>query len=387
MWVPVLVRLLNGLVTLYFLPYLLNIYRRRQKRFYLYWGLGFLLYGVNNLIRTWILYTGIESLFPEFAAFLFQSLGFTLMLCGIGELVDRTRLLCLSSLSIPLLMVLLYLTSRPYFVAQIIALIPYLYVCAVITLIRLSYDIDLDLIIIGWWIILLINVGYMFDYAGDVAADLLTIFGKAIVFYGMTNTRFTLLAEDFEKFLLSGSPASYPNAIQGSIVMIKSNTRKRSEIDWLRKKVQANSVNGVRTILIIAYDLLSLGRLKEQGLLGVDNMYVVRMLTKPQPKVTAFPMPVMEIGDDLGELALLLSDIESFTTEKKIRCEIILYDLSTLIHINGWKRIYAFLISNIHKLKESKIPTYFIYYPETHSNISEVEMLKQLGDQVVEIKA
>ena len=112
MWVPVIVRFLNGLVTLYFLPFLLGIYRRRQKRFYMYWGLGFLFYGVNNLIRTWMLYAGSSSILPEFTAFLFQSLGFTLILCGIGELVDRTRLLCLLSLSVPLLMVLLYFISR-----------------------------------------------------------------------------------------------------------------------------------------------------------------------------------------------------------------------------------------------------------------------------------
>ena len=386
MWIPVIVRFLNGLVTLYFLPFLLGIYRRRQKRFYMYWGFGFLFYGVNNLIRTWILYAGNSSIFPEFTAFLFQSLGFTLILCGIGELVDRTRLLCLLSLSVPLLMVLLYFTSRPYYVAQVIALAPYLYICACITFIRLIYDIDLDLIIIGWCIILLINVGYMFDYVSDVPADLLTVFGKAIIFYGMTKPRFTLLAEDFEKFLLSGSPVSYPDAAYDSITMIESNTRKRHEMAWLKKKVQANSLNGVRTILIIAYDLLSLGRLKKNGLFGVDGMYVIRMLTRPKSNVAAFSMPVMEIGDDLGELSLLLSDIESFTTEKKIRCEIIIYDLSTLIHINGWNRVYVFLISNIHELKKSKIATHFIYYPETHSNISEVEMLRQLGDQVVEIK-
>lgn len=142
----------------------------------------------------------------------------------------------------------------------------------------------------------------------------------------------------------------------------------------------------MRTILIIAYDLLSLGRLKKNGLFGVDGMYVIRMLTRPKSNVAAFSIPVMAIGDDLGELSLLLSDIESFTTEKKIQCEIILHDLSTLIHINGWNRVYAFLISNIHELKKSKIATYFIYYPETHSNIREVEMLRHLGDQVVEIK-
>ncbi|MBN2334149.1 hypothetical protein JXL21_01225 [Candidatus Bathyarchaeota archaeon] len=387
MWIPVVARLLNGLVTLYFLPYLLGIYRRRQRRFYLYWGLGFLLYGVNNLIRTWMLYAGDTSIPAELAAFTFQSLGFTLIICGIGELIDRARLLCLASLGVPLLMALLYLTSRPILVAQVIALAPYLFICACITLIRLSYDIDLDLLVIGWWIILLINVGYMFGYVGDVTADAFSVFGKAVIFYGMTKPKFTLLAEDFEQFLLGGHPRSYPEEAEGYIMMVESNTKRRHEMEWLRKKVQANSLAGVRTILVIIYDLLSMSFLKEQGLLGLEGMYVIRMLSRPQPYRATFSTPVMEIGDDLGELSLLLSDIEAFTADKKTQCQIIIYDISTLVHINGWNRVYTFLISNVHKLKRSRIATYIIYYPETHTNSSEVETLRHIGDRVVEIKA
>jgi dolichol kinase len=80
--------LINGLVTLYFAPSLYRIYRNRQRRFYLYWGLGYLFYGINIIIR---LFTpeGIEISLGGMIAFFFVMLGFAFMVVGVGELIDK----------------------------------------------------------------------------------------------------------------------------------------------------------------------------------------------------------------------------------------------------------------------------------------------------------
>ena len=95
-------RLLNGLFTLSFFPILYSIYIKTQRRFYLLWGAGFLLYGVNILIRVSLLYFNIDSLRAEIFAFMFTLSGFVLIITGIGDLINKARTMFLAALSIPL---------------------------------------------------------------------------------------------------------------------------------------------------------------------------------------------------------------------------------------------------------------------------------------------
>jgi len=90
-------RLVNGLLTVGFLPLLLRIYNRNKKRFYLLWGTGFFLYGVHIVVRVFLPLLGLEaSTNVKLLSYFVQLTGFGLIIVGIGDLVDRTRQLLYS---------------------------------------------------------------------------------------------------------------------------------------------------------------------------------------------------------------------------------------------------------------------------------------------------
>lgn len=385
MLLPTFFRVLNGLLTISFLPFLYSIYKKEYRRFYLLWGVGFFLYGVNNLVRAALLFSQTFMVNVELAAFLIQSSGFILILMGIGNLIGRTRLIFLSSLSIPVLMVVFYLTTKPYELAQLVALFPYFFICASLLFIRLRFKVELDMLVIGWVMIFLINMGYMFDYTDSIFTDVFTMIGKIIIFYGMTGPRFTLLASDFERFLISGSYSSYNENHGGYLTFIESRSKRNVEIAWIKEKVLNNSLSGVRTILVTVYDTISPHDLKREGVLDTENLYLIRMVKKEYNVGQTFLEKNMNIGDDVSDLEILFSDIFELAQDRKFSCQIILYNISILIHVHGWKRLYSFLISNIHRMKASNVKLYIVYYPKTHSNYQEIGAIEQLADQIIQI--
>jgi hypothetical protein len=321
----------------------------------------------------------------ELVAFLIQSSGLIMILTGIGNLIGRTRLMFLSSLSIPILMLVFYLTTKPYELAQMVALFPFFFVCASLLFIRFRFKVELDMFVIGWVMIFLINVGYMFGYTDSIFTDIFTMIGKIVIFYGMTGPRFTFLASDFESFLISGSYSSYSENHGGYLTFIESRSSRDGEVSWIKDKVLNNSSSGVRTILVTVYDTISTLDLKRKGVLDTENLYLIRMVNSKHDIGQTFSEKIMNVGDDVSDLEILFSDIFELAMDRKFSCQIILYNISILIHIHGWKRLYSFLISNIHQLKASNVKLYVIYYPKTHSNYQEIGAIEQLADQIITI--
>src|SRR4030043_807692 len=155
-------RLLNGLFTLSFFPLLYSIFRKTQRRFYLLWGTGFLLYGVNIIIRTGLLYFNTSSLGAEIFAFMFTLSGFVLIITGIGDLIRKVRTMLLASLIIPMIIVVLYYTTQPYLLGLLIAPLPWIFTCISLLIIRVKYSSSLDLFVVGWAILTFTNVGALF---------------------------------------------------------------------------------------------------------------------------------------------------------------------------------------------------------------------------------
>jgi hypothetical protein len=122
-----LFRLFNGVITIAIASLLLSIFRKTNRRFYLYWGVGYVLYGVNIIIRM-LTPTELGVSFLGIIAFLLLMVGFALMVAGIGELVDRTSTFLASSLSILLLPSIQFTLGREWVpLVMIMALAPYLF--------------------------------------------------------------------------------------------------------------------------------------------------------------------------------------------------------------------------------------------------------------------
>jgi hypothetical protein len=285
----------------------------------------------------------------------------------------------------PLLLGALYLKGAKFvYVVYAFTLFPYLLIGVILTIIQIKYHLDLKLLIIGWFFILLINIGYITNKLDPGYVDLLSTFGKGVVFWGMVSTRFSFIDEELKEFLLRGIPTEYMNNFTGKLLLLNmENSDRRAEISWIEKRVLENSRKAVRTILLTYYDVISPRDVIKNEI--KNDLYMVRIIPGGRGFTEPFSQHVMSIKDDINELEMLFNEILNFSNEKKVPCEIIIHSLSHMIHTHGWKRIYSFLISKNSVLKTSMVQLLAFYYPDTHEDEAEIIRFERLADNVIKI--
>ncbi len=380
-----ILRLINGLFTLGIFYFLLRLNHSTGKRFFLFWSVGFLLYGVNIILRVITpLYVWDVPNPIQWSAFALYMTGFLLIMVGIGDLVNRVRRILTMTLVVPFIPILNYLVPGPVFVGWAFALSPYFLVALSLMYIRVKYGVPLDLFITGWMVLLLINASIPLRAMDSAYIELFATLGKAIIFVGMINPTFSFLVEGFKRYLSTAPSGDYIEGDKDHITLLHpTSTNRAKEIEWINNKVKENSAKPRRTVIITLFDLISPQDIRHLGL-EKGELYLVRMMPggggdAPQGE------GVLTIRDDLDQLDFLLKDLVGYTSEREINCDIILHTLSTLIHTQGWRRVYSLFISRMPALKSSGIHLYCFYYPETHEDKSEISKFEKLADRIIEI--
>ena len=380
-------RLVNGLLTIYLAFRLFRLYSRNNRRFFLYWSLGYVFYGVNILFRVvfpaqWENLMGVD-LFIAFFAFLFVSLGFAFLMVGLGEAINKIRYTVAISVILPLFPIAQIVSGYILVNISILAIVlPYAVMAASLFLIEWKFDINLRLHIIGWIVLLMANVGMFTETMTLGLVDLFSAFGKVIFFLGMVQPSFSLFIEDIRTFLIGGIPGVYNDELSGKVQLInlENGTRER-EIQWIKEHTLNNSKRGIRTILVVLYDIITVGDIMVENV--KKDLYFVRVLQGHRSSFRMFEEEVTTLDDDLNQLDLLFSDVFNFSLENKVPIEIIFFSLSQLIHTHGWKRIYTFILSKLPAVKSSKILLSMFYYPETHENRSDILKFETLSDEII----
>lgn len=379
--IRMLIRLLNGLFTISFFPYLYRLYKRSRKRFYLLWGIGFLLYGINITIRA--LWDTVTISTPAtWISFFFYMTGFIFIITGIGDLVDHTKIALASSLLLPVVPLIGYYFTSPEILAWTASLSPFFLISISLFFIKRKYHASLDLFITGWLILLVVNIALASNMVDLIFVEVFAICGKVVILIGMISPQFSLLVDDMKRFLISGTPGEYPSSIQEHFILVNIGTSaKYQEYDWISEKVKDNIKQGIRTILIVLYDLIAPSELRSRGL-EENDLYFVRMSPGRELKIQSIEDNTALMSDDLSQLDLLISEIIEYSEERKIRCDIILYTLTWVIHTHGWDNVYRFLISIIPELKKSDVKMYSVYYPETHT-VEEISKFEKIADKIL----
>ncbi len=374
----------NGVVTIAIASLLLSIFRKTNKRFYLYWGVGYVLYGVNIILRM-LTPTELGISFLGIIAFLLLMFGFAMMVAGIGELVDKTGTFLASSLSIILLPFLQFTLGREWVpMVMTVALAPYLFMVLSLMVIDWKFGIDVKLQIAGWLNLFFINLGFIAKLVDPGFTDLTSTMAKIIIYLGMTHPKFSYLAEDLRTFLMGGIPEEYVTRIGGKLNMIgQSSTGKEKDVQWIRERLLNNSKKGIRTLLITMYDLITTDDVYNND--DTDELYIVRVLPGNRSTLRTFEDRIMSINDDLNHIEILFSDVISYSNERKIPCEIILYTLSHLIHTHGWRRVYSFTTSKNPEIKSSQVQFTCFYDPKSHEDASEIIKFENLADSVASV--
>ncbi|MFH0896539.1 MAG: hypothetical protein V1850_00615, partial [Candidatus Bathyarchaeota archaeon] len=219
------------------------------------WGIGFLLYGVNILLRI----GGTPSYAQWFPAFLLLA-GFISIIGGIADLVNKIGLIYVVLL-LPISLLVLLLTPDPYSVfieraGWVIGVLPYLIICVLFLIIRVNYSTSIDYMLIGWSILLLVNVAFAFNAMEIYYVEIMAIFAKAVILIGMTKPSFSLLVDDLKQFLISGSPTEYTSTGSGNISLVQTNGSRSAVLDWIEERSIENADKGIRTILVSTYDMI-----------------------------------------------------------------------------------------------------------------------------------
>jgi hypothetical protein len=377
-------RLFNGAVTIAIASLLLSIFRRTNRRFYLYWGIGYVLYGVNIILRM-LTPTELGISFLGMIAFLLLMLGFAMMVAGIGEIVDRTRTFLASSLTILLIPLIQFILGREWVpLVMIVSLAPYLFMVLSLIVIDWKFGIDVKLQIAGWLNLFFVNLGFITGLVDPGFTDLTSIMAKIVIYLGMTQPKFSFLADDLRMFLIGGVPEEYANRIKGRLTMLnQSNTGKEKDIQWIKERLLNNSKKGIRTILITMYDLITPDDVYNKD--TVDQLYFVRVLPGNRSILRTFEDRIMSINDDLNQIDILFSDVISYNNERTVPCEIVLYTLSHLIHTHGWRRVYSFITSKNPLIKSNQVQFTCFYDSRSHEDKSEIIKFENLADSVVSV--
>lgn len=377
-------RVFNCVVTLAIATLLLRIYRRNYRRFYLYWGVGYVFYGVNIFLR---LFTPTEFDVSTLGvtAFLLMMLGFAFIVAGVGELVNQTRTLLVSTLSLLLLPLIQIILGREWVsLAFLVVLTPYLFMGLSLMVLNWKYGVDVQLQIAGWFNLFFVNLGFITKLVDPGFTDLTSTVAKVVIFMGMTQPRFSFLEDDLKQFLMGGIPVEYAISVEGNLSMVnQANISREKDRQWIKEKIISNSRKGIRTILLSIYDLITPKEIFEQN--TEENLYFVRVLSGSRSSLNTFEEKIMSINDDLNQLDILFTDVINYSNEKKIPCEIILYTLSHLIHTHGWRRVYSFMTSKNPVLKSSQVQLTCFYDKKSHEVESDIIKFERLADSVMSV--
>ena len=381
----IIMRFLNGIVTVGFFPFLLRLYLKNRKRFYLLWGVGFLLYGVNIIMRAVIDCITVHEPTPvHWIIYVVYTSGFVCLIIGTGDLIGRGKTAFFSSLLMLLVPLVLYFVSRPEMIAWFLIMSPFLLISMYLFYIRRKYGASLDLFVAGWLFLFIVNIAVPLETMNPIYVDLFAIIGKTLIFRGMISPRFSFMAEDLKRFLISGALEVYPEGVVEHCTLVNSGSGQRAqELDWIRQKAAENSRLGIRTILVSFYDLVTSSELVSGGL-DEEDLYLVRMLPRGDRADQVIGDSVATMDDDLAQLEILISEIIGFSKERGISCDIVLYTLSWAVHTHGWRSVYSLLTSKMPDLKTSNVQIYCFYYPETHER-AEASKFEKIADRLLVI--
>jgi len=389
-------RFINGTITIYISPILYNTYNKTQRKFYFFWSGGFAFYGLNiiirlflpsntNLIKNESINLFLQGKFFALAiiAFIFSTAGFAFMVIGIGELITKTRTMLISSLILfipPIFQ--LFIGEINLSISMIITIIPYIFLVSSLIIINIKWDLELKMLITGWLLLLLINIGFFTNLIDYSYVDLLSAFSKIVIFWGMTQPKFSFIVDDLKDFIkTSDFEVESHNYTSGFRLLNVKDSNRIREIEWIKDRIRDNSKRGVRTILVIMYDLLLPKDISNHE--SEESAYFVRVLQGKRGSNRIFERRSITINDDLNQFDILLSDIIKTSREENLPCEVVIFTLSHLIHTHGWKRMYSFITSKIPPVKSSLVKITGVYYPETHENSSDIIKFEKMADRII----
>ncbi|MBE0633529.1 hypothetical protein IH574_03070 [Candidatus Bathyarchaeota archaeon] len=296
-------------------------------------------YGSSNVLNSYNVFYETSNPVNIYMVFLLSIISFSSIVTGMGDLVKMARVSFLCTLGAPVISGILYLTGAPVNTINQFFMLPYIVITGLLLALKLKYNADLNAPILGFFIVLLANLGYATGEMSITVTPIFSIIGKSLIFYWMTLPRFSYIAEDFESFMVG--PTTPPlDQYSSWIYMIETNSISGVN-DWIKQRINLRPTPDTRSILVLLDDHITQGALKHSGLIDETELYIIKSTQGHHTVGKVFSGRFMEISTNIDELSILLSDILDFIEMNNTNTQLFFFDLSTLINNNGWKRVYT----------------------------------------------
>ncbi len=371
--------ILNGAVTFtlgFLIIYLIHIRRLKKHIFYFAWALGFMAYGIQILLRG-----HVAEFFLAFIGGIMYSF-LTLGAWGLSSTrVLSTRKILLMVPAVIISCFLWFTGSSP------IALIPfpvaltlfYGLISLGIIYNRAIFGRVLDKLALGWFFLLMVNIFLWEQWIIDIFA----LVAKIVLFLGILDQEFTLVAEKIRVAAQKYPPISTGLGKEGGVNLIipTADSSIESEVKWMEDKIQENIKKRVDTYVFSFQDLPSHSDLRRMRWINPERVFVFLFSSssqKAKEEFTVFKMDITEIGATLFELIKKYSSVEE-------GCAIIFTDLSVLIHSFNVNDVFNMLLEKMGSLREAGITLYAFFHPEAHSDPAISPLFKNVSDSVTRL--
>jgi hypothetical protein len=258
----------------------------------------------------------------------------------------------------------------------------YLPVASVIVVHRKLFGNSVDTLLIGWLMLFFVNILLPL---GGWTADTLAIFGKLVLLIGLRDYDFAIISKKVRDALsssISSPVAGYD--VKGGFELVslkpKEDPPLKAVTKWLKNRVDHNVKNRIETSVLIMQNVIPFDTTRSISWNMPDKVHVFIFTNDSPPGTKDFT--ILKYG--LAEIGTAITEVTRRDPKNGTDHEILLIDLSIMIHTFGTENVYNLLLNKMGLLRSSKTYLTAIFHPETHEGRI-VSLFKTLADNITQL--
>jgi hypothetical protein len=232
---------------------------------------------------------------------------------------------------------------------------------------------SIDKLLFGWIFLTVSNI-FLLD-AGWIT-DVFAVSSKLVLLAGVMNQDFTLVIKKVLEETYKMPSSFTGNEEEGGISLVIASNSSSKKVEWVKNKIQKNVNMNIDTFILSFQDTISYTSLREIKWIKPNKVHIFLFsasATIAQKEFVVFPMKIIEIGAALHQI-----------TQKK-GCEIILLDISLLIHAFGTHPVYKMLLNKLGMFRENSVSVFAVFNPKTHNDKTISSLFQNISDEIIKI--
>ena len=365
------------------IAYFTHTKKLKKHYLFLFWTLGFFLYGTEITLRALSVMKIIPletNLFGVLVIF-----AFILFPIGLWSLSRRKHVFYMVTAILILISIFYaFYISGALPQETALSISPFfLYFPVAVTLLehRRMFGGSLDRIIIGWFLLFLSNFLLPLNLW---ALDILAIFSKVIILIGIMDYDFIILVKNIRNGLTSHIPsvdAGYKKEGCLNLIKCSSNHAYQGKSEWVIKKIKGDLKAGIDNYIFCFQDTIPHKVLRSLKWIHPESVFIFLFSSNAadaDKEFTVLPMGITEIGAALSEVIKRYANSDG-------GCRVFFMNLSVLIHAFDVYPCYSMLLNKMGELRAAGVELFAFIHPETHNDKTIVPLFTNISDEITEL--